>query len=693
MFNSTNPFRINGYVYEGLWTNHNASPFWRWTWTLSDSKALFGLACVTILVAFAQTRAWVLLCFAVYQRTKSPQLPDPKNADYRQHISQGVAIAEFLPYSKRAIKRALHRTQQRQSIQLDHEESLDAEECPAISPLFGLMALLNIVFFLLMGVLIPWALTDGSLETPIVKSKATETCLEAKRAEKLPHLFANLPQTDVIFQQCQNRLYDDCISQDHFVQPKIHKERTRSCPFPGDICRNDTMPIEMTHSNIGAYDVGINTHTKITMNHRLICAPILLDSFYVFSYGNSTSTQPLNASITILDSSLPMLKGKALYNGYATPLFTLNGPHFASQENSGLRMADFGGPSSLTILPHVFNPFDSEMQHPDLRTNDSMPFLVIYRAGTSGHIRPSDDPLFSAHNPCTLRGSVCNHTSYCADQEVTALGCCEKFQFCMGGFGCTDWGEGSSAAYKLLDDPLIRSDEDIRGDILTLYRMMPAMTSVHRYLGVRSAFFQPMIPLVTRDSSPFDAVESSEPWATEVETWFMKGIVDAIQFARYGARFPLDEESEKFDMEFRRKYSLCGRILFCHGSYTNINWIGLWVTTGALVLICLISYFVKTIDRTILKWQHIIAKVVNLARFLRLTLKDGTLASRGNSVVFQWWQSFHKSPFSYHWPSSGPQMASTGNETEMNDIETASVSLNIADGAVDSGLEDVDNVI
>jgi hypothetical protein len=49
----------------------------------------------------------------------------------------------------------------------------------------------------------------------------------------------------------------------------------------------------------------------------------------------------------------------------------------------------------------------------------------------------------------------------------------------------------------------------------------------------------------------------------------LKAIVDAIHFAQFGAQNPLDAESENLDMDFKRKYSLCGRILFRNDAYTS----------------------------------------------------------------------------------------------------------------------------
>ncbi|KAJ6033761.1 uncharacterized protein N7446_007944 [Penicillium canescens] len=98
--------------------------------------------------------------------------------DYRQHLSQGKAIVEALgagPFRP-----------------------------PIPSPWFGIFALLNLSVFLTMSVLIPWILSDKSLETPVVKSKSTDECVTAYKYESIVPLIRNLPQTDAVLQQYQN---------------------------------------------------------------------------------------------------------------------------------------------------------------------------------------------------------------------------------------------------------------------------------------------------------------------------------------------------------------------------------------------------------------------------------------------------------------------------------------------------------
>jgi hypothetical protein len=581
MTSSSEAFDIQDFVYEGLWENYSEHPLKRWTWTLSDSNALLCLACLTALIAFAQTRAWVIIRYFIYKRTKSPTLPGDHNADPRQNLSQGMAIAEALPSIKTSAKK-LRDKLRRTPIQ-------QVYDCPIVSPWFGILALVNVSVFVVVSVVAPWGLSSGSLKTPIVKSKSTDACLTSYKHELVGDLLNKLDKTDAIFQQCRNRLDDTCNKQFYLRQPQVHKQRIKTCPFPVNICHNGTMPVEMTHSNIDAYEVGVNSKTRLNMNHRLTCAPINLDFLTLYSHTDSSPPKPLKAFITVQ-------AGSNLTKHFAMALRTLNGPNPASGENSGRLMAEANIPSDLTVLPRYFADVQTELMHPSLRRSDAMPFLVIYRAGAVKNVSPVEDPFFSANNM-----QLNDNKTFYADHEATALGCIEQFQFCLeGSVGCTDWGQRSTPINGLAKLLELSRDDASLFDITTLFKSLPAMFSVHDYVAVRVDLIS-MVPLITVEV--WNRVESSqERWVTEVETWFIKGILDAILYARYGARFPLNKVSENLEPKLKKEHSLCGRILFRDGRYTNINWVGLWFMIAMLVIIYLASYLLESIDGVFVKW-------------------------------------------------------------------------------------------
>jgi hypothetical protein len=621
-------FDIQDYVYEGLWKNHHEPPFRKWTWTLRSQRALLGLAALSLLIAFTQARAWVLVRYLVYQRKKSPRLDDPDHTDDLLKLSQGTAIEKALQYIKAATADWFRQSQRSR---LSHESQMDranADDFIRTSPLFGAFALVNIVVFIVSGIAVPYALSGGSLEPPIVKSKITNACLEAAKWEKFVVFISHLQKVDSILQQCQNRLNDTCNNQFYLQKPQVSTRRVQTCPFLGDVCMNDTMAVEMLHTNISAYEIGVNSATGITMNHRLTCAPIHLTDFLMYGYKRvAPGTLPGSKEapvryidgnpVAITDAFITIMASKSLKElktSVAMQLHTLNGPNSLTTENSGRRMAEEGIAPDITIFPRLFSSVTKTGLRPALQLENALPFLVIYRAGTTKYLSPVEDPFFAAH----YAGTNSNDIFY-ADHEATALGCSEQYQFCRTDPShCTTWAEDSRAAYEFLDnpDPSIEPRDEVEADIITLFRMFPSLFSVYEYASWRVVGLPgTLLPLIT-PTNRFGEYENTDRWVVEVETWFTKAILEALFITQYGARWPLDQDSQNYSMAFKRKSGLCGRILFRNSGYTNINWIGMWCTVATLVFICVASYMIESIHSSfkILLWK--LRKVFSLVQMI-----------------------------------------------------------------------------
>jgi hypothetical protein len=93
-----------------------------------------------------------------------------------------------------------------------------------------------------------------------------------------------------------------------------------------------------------------------------------------------------------------------------------------------------------------------------------------------------------------------------------------------------------------------------------------------------------------------------EQWILEVETWFMKAIVDTLLRLRLGATYTMNPDGMSYwliDM-MRPKatitdWSTSGRVLLRNPNYANLNWIGFCSVTGAAIFICLTSYDIERI--------------------------------------------------------------------------------------------------
>lgn len=241
MSNLLPQFSLNSLnVYEGVWKKYNEAALRRWIWTLKDSKALLVLASLTTLVAFTQTRAWVIIRYVIALRKGPVRLPDNNNPEPLRTPSQGRAIAEALSPILDGISMLQIFVRRAFQTGTRHQDPPANLDCSVVSLWFGIFAILNIGLFVAMGVAIPWFLSDGALEMPIVRSRMIGTCANyttifgsSLNGIITPHLY-----TDAIFRQCTDQLNQGCENRYYLQQPQIHKTRPEACPFPGNICHN-----------------------------------------------------------------------------------------------------------------------------------------------------------------------------------------------------------------------------------------------------------------------------------------------------------------------------------------------------------------------------------------------------------------------------------------------------------------------
>jgi hypothetical protein len=586
---------LSGYAFEGVWEKYDEPALRRWIWTVKDSTALLVLAGLTLLISITQTRTWAIARYVIRTRKgiQPARLHDENSPEPLQYLSQGRAILQVLPFAANGASRLRRKAFTAVRGRKVHPAEPFELNDPAISPLFGVVALLTVAVFITMGVVVPWRITYNGTEAPVVKSRATKSCLSSDNLSLLFTFITTPSKSDAVFSQCLDRLDAGCDTRFYLQQPTVLKERIEDCPFPGNICHNQTKPLQITHVNVTPLQMGVNSKSKISFNHRLTCAPVDLVPFILF-----TRNPPKKAWISARNWDLD--DGSRLWRNFSMPLNTMNGPNKVSSENSGLRMAQERGPNDLTVLPR--NQAGREaVKHPNvlhkaLQRDDGLAYLVIYRAGaTSYYGRPPDDPFFAADNRDVFNQNRTKH--YFANREATALACFETSQYCVAEHGfCTPWGRDSMQANQMIQYHGL--DLESLGEQVAFFKLLPSYFSVFTYLTEQIEWHN-MMPLRKTgfsESRSFALDENEEPWALEVEVWFRKAILSAILLTRHGAHVHLQDYVELFRNSspsvreyIINKYSLCGRILFRDGNYTNINWIGLWLTILTLGFICLLS--------------------------------------------------------------------------------------------------------
>jgi len=661
-------------AYEGVWELYNQSFLQRWKWTLVNLNGFLVLGGLGFLLTFSQSRAWIILRYLILLRKKPLSLDGDTLSEPLEHLTQMRAMSDVLPFIWKIVSHL--RQSLSRKLRLQRRNTQFQQDSPVISPLFGATALFNTISFVIMGIAIPVLISEGILGAPLIQSK----CLDPIARTTGFRASMQASDTDVILNQFCNGytgIDSGCGSQFFLQEPKIRQTRSEQCPFQEDICNNNTDPFQITQENITGFDIGLNTKSRVMLNHRVICSPVHLDSFLHHTPGphnlTTISVRDTNADEHV--NSPPPL----WLPGYNMSLLTTNRPSRYSMEYFANTSDRYIEPSfqkirDFTILPDIperyiegwgFGTYYSSI-HPALRRDDGISFLAVYRAGGDSFEsnNPVDDPLFAAHEKCSV-------SKYCPDSEATALGCLDQFQYCITGSEsfCTSWGFGKEELVSMRKVLEKQMDIASLADLWAFYIARDTL-SLHHYLRMRQTS-------VSGNADPFSEIKSDytsaiwgsggtsttatvakDQWAIEVETWFMKAILEAILDLQLGPRYnivgPPAQTRDKWDYS-DHTMEACRRILFRNLNYTSINWAGFWLTTFLLVLICITSYAVKWFNNTardILKW---------LAHFLPFLGKRLILAGKTLKLLIlqrEWMQFSGRSDRIFQrrtWPSSTRQ--------------------------------------
>ena len=579
---------LSNYVYEGLWENYHEAPFRRWVWTLKDSKALVVLAAFTILVTYTQTCSWALLRQAVLKWKRPIRLQDESIPEPLEYLSQGTAISEATISSAKTIRR--HARSFFGPAIFGPATSIRAPQVEdgLVSAWFAFFALLNIALFIFVGVLAPWLLSGGPRDFPIVKSKLTKDCLDSEAEWGRAANMMELSRVDAVFDRCLGRPNQGCEDDLYLRPPQIYRTRLDSCIFAESLCDKRTRPVRFIHSNMTAFEAGINSNIKLTLSHRLTCSPIHLERFISFDIDG-------NGSVIYIGN--PKLLQKNPINQIGVELFvglkTQNEPHKFSQQSSGAYMSKRKGPRDLRILPiykGVQVMESPDLLHPSLQRWGGMPFVAIHRAGSTIYHGEVDDPFFEAH---TAVNESRNNAFY-PDREATALGCFEQFQWCAPDF-CEPWGK-LNGSFSTLERLLISENQTL-SDGLSFYKLSPYFSASYHFM--MREWFQDKVgaPLQPKERL-YKATLLDDPleqWIREVEFWFIRALLGGIFVVQNRARYRHDDIKNISKEVFES--SLCDRVLFRHKDYTNINWIGLCASTTTLISICLVSFLNSQVQK------------------------------------------------------------------------------------------------
>jgi hypothetical protein len=273
--------------------------------------------------------------------------------------------------------------------------------------------------------------------------------------------------------------------------------------------------------------------------------------------------------------------------------------------DSGLEMFRRKSDFSFQILPRMGSNITLETPkhiHPLLRLSDAQTFVLVLKAGGTWYSSPNPitDPLFEA------RKLAPQSIYYIPDREATGIGCGDQTQICIdfpSGLKCYPWTKGLQDYPRTLFWDLRQfNDFDIvNGYMAVFWRNLESSSgeqSPQYFLRRRFLLLDPL--LVKRFVlDPYRAglvinIDAERQWISELSALFNKASYWQKITTLAIVRNTLDHQNNTpFDLG---KLSLCDKILFLDADFTNINWIGMWITGGVLLLPCIISYGIPLLE-------------------------------------------------------------------------------------------------
>lgn len=571
----------HAYVHTGFWTKYDAPLYTRWPLTLSNLQGVVLFCALSIFLAYVQARAWVLVRLVTIRITMPIHLPSDVN-----DLSQGSALASLAQSVRNAF------------VWLRHGEEDLAPWKYKLSPVFGIVAILNILIFIGIGVTTPYLLTDGAWGAPEVRSQRTDACLDDINGT-FPGDFwdAKGMLPDKIWEYCHDTSNVDASCDPDFADIKgFSTVISEGCPL-SHICIDGLPTVTFTRANLTAHDLGISSRLKMTASQRMSCSPISLRSF--IREGPSDSG-PGRFTLSIENR---VFAGHKYNANLSLPLRTNNTP------GSGREVFDKGDVLQLQILPkNALGGFTNIFNiHPSFSRRDGHAFVIVLKAGrtlysaTSG---PIDDPFFAANTIQPESSSSTDEIFHFPDTEVTALGCIEQVQVCLTADNtCDPWSAHLQHPDRAFKELQTSQDHEIAWDYFDVFSRSLEYSSVHAFLRRRMSLPRLVLLAPYHYSNSTSAgilhiIDSKRQWIFDLEALFTKaGYWRKIQMLTIIQNGFIPENATLPSVwSLMRRKSLCNRIIFRDSDYLTLDWIGLCATMLSLFVVCLLSYSTLSVE-------------------------------------------------------------------------------------------------
>jgi len=524
-----------------------------------------------------------------------PQTISSNGDEDAQDVSQKDAILLCLG-SRRKVQRHRHMLEQY-----------------VISPekryLFGFIACLWIVCWLVLGPLIVYVLTYSGEEIPLVLTGWTPCCgkrniksmmdhaLEAKRAERYFH--------DCLSPWAVDKAGCDTLWAGN-ATPETHIYNT-SCPFGPGTCLDGVSAVAFGQK-ITAESLGYNTPYKASLHRRLTCAPLNLSTFTLPRREDIPGDKNLLSFIDPEFARRNLADTSGTLWPYWLWLDTDNGPSERSPEYSGWDgyrdKAPFLVEMKLDVIPRrapANRTFAQAILDPRLRHANATTFMMVFFAGQTG-IRgfksgPILDPVFKATRMFDDEGQE-NHigaTVWLPDHEATSIVCAEQFKLCAADNACSAWASEHNDEFgsdgQLLSALTDSSPLQIPFDQWLLLYNIFKFSSTFRYLDEIPRFLL----------APARKYDKTMRWISANGQWIeeLAALIDA-SFLR--ARFSLLGSVLKINDDYHcannpNPYNedpvFCRSFLFPAANYTNMNLLLLMVACFCAFAILGLSFSIE----------------------------------------------------------------------------------------------------
>jgi hypothetical protein len=617
-------------VYQYIWRDHSLPRYKALMMTVTNIQGIVGFAFFASLLVFTQSRCWVLIRDLVVRKSRPFRLrsnlgggttaatadettdgtTDETVDGATDGTTDGTAAGttdgttdgtdETYDMIDGVIPGPNDQTNRSTNDDLDALEELSQEQAlraifgfgnrqhnqsmTTIPRLLGYAALFNIITSFLFSIIVPLYLT-GNLGTTVVQSQMTDNCIGIEDRPVSKRFSAKL--ADSYYKQCLGD-QDSCPKASQLVGPipEVGGVTNATCPFPGDVCRPEVQSVVWQFIGLTPRDYGVNLDNRVSIDHQVTCAPLKTEPFLLQTRRRDNGTGPSDRAIIWFGRRFH----DPTFNGgnetiYGMTLATRNGPNNLSNEYSGnlLLSSTASEPAyDLHLYPTGDTSNISDSIHPSLRRDDGQVFIVMFRAGKSFYSKQMNDPFFAAHNNFS-------NGYYIPDYEATAIGCVEQFRLCFNGQEpiCTGWrGQHVSLDLFFSIIPNVTSDLQLGLDLVFIYIFFTDFATVQQYLFLRSGV-EALLSSSFRINNVVQVFDQTHQWALEVETWF----VTAFLNARYALlQIVRRQGPDRAPDAPKSVFKLCGIILYQNNNYTNVDFIGLIVSTSTLLLICTFSY-------------------------------------------------------------------------------------------------------